>query len=237
MAAGSKTTENEVDEMLPEGLEWSLPDQLPPVILVCTHADCPYDPSREGKDLALEAYGLLKGKPYSNHLFEDYFAVNNKTSGSEVKCPELERLKKAITAIAHQLPHVKQDIPITWLTFEKALQSRKEEGRHCIDLEQARQIARECEISDDQHTHVLNFLHDQRSVIHFHDSEVLKKSVILDVDWLIKVFKKVITVKRYDGKSAHEEKLWEKLQTECILAENYCVLLGTTCRMVNPQKV
>lgn len=219
LAAGSEATENEVDDMLPEGLEGSLPDQLPPVILVCTHADCPYDPSREAKDLALEAYGLLKGKPYSNHLFEDYFAVNNKTSGSEVKCPELERLKKAITAIAHQLPHVKQDIPISWLTFEKALQSRKEEGRHCIDLEQARQIARECEISDDQHTHVLNFLHDQRSVIHFHDSKVLKKSVILDVDWLIKVFKKVITVKRYDGESALQQKLWEKLQTEGILAD------------------
>lgn len=217
-ATGFKATEKELDKMLPEGFEGSLPDQLPPVILVCTHADCPYDPSAEAKDLALEAYGLLKGKPYSNHLFKDYFAVNNTTSGSKVKCPEVQRLKKAITSIAHQLPHVKQDIPIKWLTFEKALQSRKE-SRHCIDLEEARQIARECEINDDQHTHVLNFFHDQRSVIHFDDSEVMKNLVILDVDWLIKVFKKVITVKRYSGESADEAKLWEKLQNKGILAD------------------
>ena len=218
LAEGSTTTEKELDEMLPEGLEGCLPDQLPPVILVCTHADCLYDASAEPNDLALKTYGLLKGKPYSDHLFKDFFTVNNKKSGGEEKCPEVQRLKKAITAIAHQLPHVKQDIPIKWLTFEKALQSRKE-SRHCISLEEARQIARECEINDDQHTHVLNFLHDQRSVIHFDESEVMKNLVILDVDWLIKVFKKVITVKRYDGKSAHEEKLWEKLQTEGILAD------------------
>ena len=217
LVEGSTTTEKKVDEMLPEGLEGCLPDQLPPVILVCTHADCLYDASAKPNDLALKTYGLLKGKPYSGHLFKDFFTVNNRMSGSEEKCPEVQRLKKAITAIAHQLPHVKQDIPIKWLTFEKALQSRKEEGRHYISLEEARQIARECEINDDEHIDVLNFLHDQRSVIHFHDSEMMKKLVILDVDWLIKVFKKVITVKRYDGKSAHEEKLWDKLQTEGIL--------------------
>ena len=217
LAAGSKATEKKVDKMLPD--EWRLPDRLPPVVLVCTHADSPYDPSAEPILLARKTYWLLKDKPYSDHLFKHFFTVNNKTSGSEVKCPEVQRLKKAITAIAYQLPHVKQDIPIKWLTFEKALQSRKDEGRHCIDLEEARQIARECEISDDQHTRVLKFFHDQRSVIHFDDSEVLKKSVILDVDWLIEVFKKVITVNPYDGMSTNEEKLWKKLQKEGILAD------------------
>jgi len=77
LAEGSTTTEKELDEILPEGLEGCLPDQLPPVIFVCTHADCLYDASAEPNDLALKTYGLLKGKPYGDHLFKEFFTVNN----------------------------------------------------------------------------------------------------------------------------------------------------------------
>lgn len=105
LAASSEATEKKVDKMLPD--EWRLPDRLPPVVLVCTHADSPFDPNTEPICLARKTYGLLKGKPYSDHLFEHFFTVNNNLSGSEVKCPQVQRLKKAITAIAHQLPHVK----------------------------------------------------------------------------------------------------------------------------------
>ena len=236
LAKGSTATTNEPNTKLLDEPEGKLPKKLPPVFLVCTHADEPYvseDQARErshaklpydqrkalSTDLARERYGSLKRNPlYGKHLFEDFFTVDNSMSGNGEECPNVDRLRKAILAVAQQLPHVKQDIPIKWLTFEKALQSKKEKGKRCISLDEAKQIASECKIDDDKHNHALNFFHDQRTVIHFDDSEELKNLVILDVEWLIDVFKKVITVKRYEPKIKVQEPLWIKLQ-KGILAE------------------
>ena len=217
--ASLKATVQVPDEKLPEAPE-KLPEKLPPVFLVCTNADRPYDCSVAPDHIARGIYGSLKDKPHGKHLFEEFFVVDNSKSGSEDECPEVKRLKNAIHAVAQQLPHVKQDIPIKWLNFERALQSRKEEGHRCISLDEARTIARECQIDDDKQTHLLNFLHDQRTVIHFSDSEELKNLVVLDTDWMIDVFKRVITVKPYDAKSRKDEELWRKLQETGILEDS-----------------
>ena len=37
---------------------------LPPVFLVCTHADEPYCRKRDPRELALDIYGFLKKKPF-----------------------------------------------------------------------------------------------------------------------------------------------------------------------------
>lgn len=215
--SGLQPTEKAPEENGSEAPEGNLPEKLPPVFLVCTNADRPYDSSVGGNILARKIYGSLKKKPHGMHLVKDFFVVNNTKSGSADECPEVKRLREEILTIAEQLPHVKQDIPIKWLTFERELKSRKEKGQRCISLDDARKIARECQITDDKHTHVLNFLHDQRTIIYFDDSEVLKNLVVLDIDWLIDVFKNVITVKPYDPKAKKDEMLWEKLEEKSIL--------------------
>ena len=210
-------TENIPEENNSEAPEGNLPEKLPPVFLVCTNADRPYDSSVGGNILARKIYGSFRKKPHGKHLVKDFFVVNNTKSGSADECPEVKRLREEILDVAEQLPHVKQDIPIKWLTFERELKSRKEKGQRCISLDDARKIARECQITDDKHIHVLNFLHDQRTIIHFDDSEVLKNLVVLDIDWLIDVFKRVITVKPFDPKAKKDELLWKKLEEKSIL--------------------
>ena len=193
------------------------PMNIPPVFLVCTHAD----KSCGGADpfvLAREVFGSLETKPYKNQLYKDVFVVDNTKSGSKSECSEVKRLWEKVVAVAKELPQMKEDYPIKWLRFEKALQTTLKDGQKWISLEGARLIASKmCHIEDDQgFTALLNFLHDQRILIHFDNSSLLNNMVILDPQWLVDLFTSVITVKPglYEGK---ERELWSRLQTEGIL--------------------
>ena len=196
-----------------------IPAALPPVFLVCTHSDEPYG----GEDPCTVANGIfhfLQNKPYSVHLFEHVFVVDNTKSGGKSECSEVSRLRQNVLAVAKDLPQMKEAIPIKWLQFEKALQVTKE--RHeWITLETAKEIASEvCKIDDDQEiVTLLNFLHDQRILIHFDDTPELNKLVVLNPQWLIDVFKKVITVKPYDHEEREFKDLWQKLEQTGLLEE------------------
>ena len=193
------------------------PMNIPPVFLVCTHADEPCG----GADpfvLAREVFGSLETKPYKNQLYNDVFVVDNTKSGSKSECSEVKRLWEKVVAVAKELPQMKEDYPVKWLRFEKALQNKVKRGKKWISLKDTKQIAsKRCHIEDDREfTTLLNFLHDQRILIHFDSSPLLNNIVILDPQWLVDLFTSVITVKPgpYEGK---ERELWRRLQTGGIL--------------------
>ena len=196
-----------------------LPKKLPAVFLVCTHADKPYkgcDPS----EVANEIFGMLKDKPYGPQL-ADFFVVDNTKSGSQFECLEVARLREVVLAVAKELPHVNEVIPIKWLRYEKCLETLKNERHHCISLTKAKQLASKvCRINKDSEIlTLLNFLHDLRLLIHFDDTSELNDVVVLDPQWLIDVFKKVITVRPYHWTEKKYVDLWLKLEREGILEE------------------
>ncbi|XP_074608224.1 putative serine/threonine-protein kinase pats1 isoform X1 [Acropora palmata] len=138
------------------------------------------------------------------------------------ECSEVQRLRKCILDVIEKLPHRNEYIPIKWLRYEKALKVVLDEGHKRITFEHARWIAYEvCHIHDYQEfLTVLVCFHDQRIIIHFDDTDELNKLVVLDPQWLIDVFKKVITVKRFDRiESGGFKNLWLKLEREGILEE------------------
>ena len=195
------------------------PETVPPVFLVCTHADQPYD----GKDsgvLARKVYGELQEKSYSTHLCGK-FEVDNTKSGETPECPGVLSLRESIRAVAKELPQFKESIPIKWLKFEKVLQVFLNKGHKWINIELAKQIASDfCHIQDDvAFKTAIDFLHDQRILIHFDSTDELNKLVVLDLQWLIDVMKEVITIKRYDDGEREFKFLWRKLQKEGILEE------------------
>ncbi|XP_067049428.1 uncharacterized protein [Acropora muricata] len=197
-----------------------LPKTIPPVFLVCTHSDQPFA-GKDPSDLALKVYGFLKTKSYGEQLFDDVFKVDNTKSGRQKECPEVKRLRESILAVAMELPQTKENIPIKWLKYEEALQGALDEGHKWITIEDAKRIASEvCQIHDEQEfVTVLDFFHDQRILIHFADTVELNKLVVLHPQWLIDVFKTVITVKRYDKQERGLNDLWLKLEREGILEE------------------
>ncbi|XP_020614950.1 uncharacterized protein LOC110053100 isoform X2 [Orbicella faveolata] len=196
-----------------------LPKKIPAVFLVCTHADEPHkgcDPFK----LAKEIFGTLKSKPHGSQLY-DVFVVDNTKSGSRSECPEVMRLREEVLAVAKELPHVNEVIPIKWLRYEKALETLKNKGYKWISLTQAKHImSKVCSINNDgEMLTLLNFLHDLRLLIHFDDTSELNDVVVLDPQWLIDVFKEVITVRPYHSKDKRFVDLWCQLEREGILEE------------------
>ncbi|XP_068741446.1 uncharacterized protein [Montipora capricornis] len=197
----------------------TLSQELPPVILVCTHADTPYDKERNPTEIAHEILGCLKSKPYGIHL-SDVFVVDNTKSGTESECPEVVSLRKEVYDVAKGLPHISETIPIKWLKFDKALRALKGKEKHVVSLEVAKDAAESCDIAGDVGFEtVMNYLHDLRILIHFDDTPALNELVVLDIKWLIDVFKNIITVKPYDRKEQKFVDLWSKLEKEGVLHE------------------
>ena len=195
-----------------------LPEKLPAVFLVCTHADTPYESQSDPTALARELFGSLRTKPYKTHL-RDLFVVDNTKSGNGPECPEVVRLRQEVLAVSKALPQMKEAIPIKWLKYEKKLHAMKEGGKKWIGCDAAKKIASEaCNIIDDQEFQtLLTFLHDKRILIHFNDTPELDKLVVLDPQWLIDVFKMVITVRPCNPKERKFETLWNKLANDGIL--------------------
>ena len=213
--------------------DWPLASlkKFPAVFLVCTHADQPYC-DRNPFELAHEIFGDLKSKPYGAHLF-DVFCVDNTKSGTESECKEIMRLRAKVRVVSKELPHVIEPIPIKWLKYEKALRALKESDHKFISRERAKEIAAKfCNINDHEVQTVLTFLHDLRVLIHFDDSPELNELVFLDIQWLIDVFKNVVTVRAYPVERDFAP-LWEKLEKKGILEEN---LLKHVWNSLVPQK-
>ena len=196
------------------------PEMLPPVFLVCTHADKPYRTDVNPGDLASEIYGSLKDKVYGK-LLKGLFVVDNTKSGSGDECQGVIKLRGKVLSFAKKLPQMNEAIPLKWLKYEKVLHLLSEEGYMWIRTNKARQIAREeCGIDDDeQFRTLLNFLNDQRVLIHFNESPELEKMVILSPQWLIDVFKEVITIKSWEDVEEDFEELWRNLEDFGILDE------------------
>ena len=197
-----------------------LPETLPPVFLVCTHADTPYD-GRNPKKVAHEIFGFLKNKPYGGQLHDVFVVDNTSLKVNNSECPEIVRLRQEVLAVAKILPHIDEVIPVKWLKFEKVLKVAKEKAYKCINLETARVLGRNaCNIVDDgEFNTLMDYLHDLRSIIHFKDTEELNKMVVLNPRWLIDVFKKVITIKPHDARENNYLNLWCKLERDGILDE------------------
>ena len=218
-SVSSLSSQGKGPEVHPSSASTVLPETLPPVFLVCTHADQPFGGRYPG-DLALEVYGELQGKPYSTHL-SGKFEVDNTKSGDKLESPEVSRLRESIRAVARELPQMKEFIPLKWLKFEKMLQVFLNKGHKWITIKHAKQIASDhCQIHDDvAFKTAIDFLHDQRILIHFDNTDELNKLVVLDLQWLIDIMKKVITIKRYDDAEREFKFLWCKLQKEGLLEE------------------
>ena len=170
------------------------------------------------RDLAPKMYGTRPRKRYREHLYKDIFVVDNTKSGGEEECVEVRRLREEVPAVAKELELTKEEIPVTWLRYENKLRKKRDKW---LTLEEAKWVAFEdCEIKkDDEFSTLLNFLHDQRIVIHFSGSPELERIVILDPQWLVDVLKNVITVRRFKHTEHPVKDLWIQLEETGILDE------------------
>ena len=194
--------------------ETSSSETLPVVFLACTHADKPY--TKKGNP-SQKIFGALR-KIYGS-LLKDVFIVDNTKSGSNDECKDVKKLREAVLSVAAKLPQMEEEIPLKWLRYEKVLYLMRKEGREKISIEDARKIASDkCGIDGEENFRTaLNFLHDQKVLINFDESPGLERMVILNPQWLVDVFKEVITFKGFSHNDENVEGLWCEFEESGIL--------------------
>ena len=194
--------------------ETSSSETFPAVFLACTHADKPY--TKEGSP-SRKIFGALR-KIYGS-LLKDVFLVDNTKSGSNDECEGVKQLREKVRSVAAKLPQMEQEIPLKWLRYEKVLYLMRKEGREKISIEEARKIASDkCGIDGEENFRTaLNFLHDQKVLINFDESPGLERMVILNPQWLVDVFKEVITFKGFNHNDENFERLWCEFEESGIL--------------------
>jgi len=109
----AKNPGNDASRTLPG----NTPYLRPPVIIVGTHADEPFDEPRKMETCIKKS---LSGKSFQQHLVKPFFTVNNKLSSSD---GGIQKLQGKIIEVLEMEPYMGEDIPVRWLIFEKVSDS------------------------------------------------------------------------------------------------------------------
>ena len=183
-------------------------DRQPPYIfLVGTHRDKLGRRKTEVRKF-LEAQNdylknKLKGKDFSSHIIPAspdllFYAVDNTKSSSAKKAkrdPSVIALEKDVEDFAKKLA---RRIPLRWLKFEVYVRNlrTKNPDEKVVSIDALRQAAREEAnvLDDDEFKMLIRFL-TNRAVLLYHPLPgVTNRSAVVDVQWLARVFQKVVTV-------------------------------------------
>ena len=120
-----------------------------------------------------------------------FFVVNNTLSSAD---PGVQKLRQKINELFQLEPYMGEDVPIRWFSFEKVAEALVEKKTTYLELDQLERIVREvCLIEDETEVaSMLNFYHDLGVIIKY------GSTVVLQAQWLIDLFKKLITIRPYD---------------------------------------
>ncbi|XP_053395544.1 uncharacterized protein LOC123523775 [Mercenaria mercenaria] len=170
----------------------------PPVLIVGTHKDCLHSEtdliSKAVEEKFSQIQEFLIGKPYVQHLVTPFFAIDNTLEGTE-----LGDLRKEIEDISCQEPYIGERMPIRWIRFEQEINTLKTQGTHYASYDQVTEVAGHLGVSDYREVMtMLEFYHDLGTIVYYGSGKsaidnLLRNTVILDPQWLVDMFKHVIS--------------------------------------------
>ncbi|XP_068753968.1 uncharacterized protein [Montipora capricornis] len=183
-----------------------LPYLRPPVIIVGTHADQAFE---DVKTTEKHIKDRILGKEYAKHVITTYFAVNNTAENDE----GVEKLRQKIMEVLNNEPYMGEEVPLRWFYFEKVVQALVARPMYHMDLDQLLPVIKQfCHIDDqDETTAMLNFYHDLGIIVKH------GRTVVLQAQWLIDLFKQLITVPPYEEADPLCVNWWKELQDTGIL--------------------
>ncbi|XP_072032305.1 uncharacterized protein [Amphiura filiformis] len=205
------------------------PQLSPPIFIIGTHRESgnlSQDPE-ERKSIVSDKFqsisDMIAGKPYEQHVVSKYFAIEN--SSNDQADAELMELRHQIASIASQESYMGEKIPLRWLTFEKSVAEAITQCKHYMSLQQVRDLTKELGVTDDRELYtMLQFYHDLGTIIYFGGedkaNQFLQDMVILNPQWLIDIFKRIITVMPHQKQWATQKNKWRRLKEEGILEDS-----------------
>ena len=204
----------------------------PPVILVGTHADCVDDPSEEMEIVKQKCLRVFGKHSYLPHI-RGRLSIDNTKAGKSFNQEEIEKFREAILKVADEMPHTKKPIPLQWHRVEKEIRQPKWQRRKFLLKESFREdiVSRYCTFKneDDDFEELVHFLHSRGTIV-YHEHEYGEEKiglVILDPQWLIKIFCKIINVNPQGNEPMSVEADRMELKEKGILSKQ---LIDHTCR-------
>ncbi|KAL9961854.1 hypothetical protein ACROYT_G030882 [Oculina patagonica] len=179
----------------------------PPVFVVGTHADKPFNNIVKMEKCIQQS---IVGKTYEKHVIRPFFAVDNTGSLSDYG---VQSLQKKIMEVLKQEPYMGEEVPIRWYSFEKVIEELVATKIRHMDLDQLLTVTkRVCRIDDEEElSTMLNFYHDLGVIVKF------GRTVVLEAQWLIDLFKQLITVRPFNEVNPRYSDCWQELQQSGIL--------------------
>ncbi|XP_052830315.1 uncharacterized protein LOC106875913 [Octopus bimaculoides] len=174
----------------------------PPMFIVGTHRNSLNDDQDILKQMVKEKFNALEefliGKPYYKHIIKPFFAVENYGSEDEEDV-QICLLREHIQKVALQEPYMGEKIPTRWLQFEDIINQLIDNCNNYASIDQVADLALDIGIEDEQEVQtMLDFYHDLGVIIYYGGSlsavdNILRSLVILNLQWLVEMFRRVIT--------------------------------------------
>ncbi|XP_030849139.1 uncharacterized protein LOC100888832 [Strongylocentrotus purpuratus] len=187
------------------------------------HARSNQTPTREPIGISLEQIHekireSIMRMPFECHVVPKYYAIENSL---EDKDEELVALRRHIEKVAMEEPYMGEEIPLRWLLFEEALAVDK---INYMSLDQTKELTEPVGMESERELPtMLNFYHDLGNVVYYGGIEdqqsLLRDMVILNPQWLIDVFKQVITILDPAKRDGIVSDAWTTLEKDGILED------------------
>ncbi|XP_015747882.1 PREDICTED: uncharacterized protein LOC107327651 isoform X2 [Acropora digitifera] len=178
----------------------------PPVIIVGTHSDQPFEEVETTERLIRKN---ILDKAYVKHIMTPFFAVDNRTENDE----GVQKLRQRIMEVLKDEPYMGEEVPLRWFNFEKAVDALLAKQTYFMNLDQLGSVMRQvCHIDDEEEmTAMLNFYHDLGVIVKH------GRTVVLEAQWLIDLFKQLITVRPFYEAHPLYLECWKELEENGIL--------------------
>ncbi|XP_077987484.1 uncharacterized protein LOC144442088 [Glandiceps talaboti] len=125
----------------------------------------------------------------SDHIVAKIAVDNKSREAGYANDPMIEELRKLIKKLAVEHFFL-GEIPVKWIHLELTLRKMKKE---MMKLEEVYKIGEEIDLDRSEVDKALKFYHSVGEILHFSEDPDLKNTVILDMGWLVGLFKLVIT--------------------------------------------
>ncbi|KAJ7370243.1 hypothetical protein OS493_033589 [Desmophyllum pertusum] len=107
-----------------------------------------------------------------------------------------------------------EDVPVRWFNFERVVEALVQQKTFYLKVSQLYNIVRKtCFIEDEaEMVALLDFYHDLGMIIWHGDT------VVLQTQWLIHLFKKLITIRPFDEQNPRHAAAWNELEQTGLLS-------------------
>eukprot|EP00057_Strongylocentrotus_purpuratus_P028958 XP_011683432.1 PREDICTED: uncharacterized protein LOC105447283 [Strongylocentrotus purpuratus] len=192
----------------------------PPILIVGTHRESVKGDAKEKKKRIGSAFEKIRKsimkRPFECQVVPKYYAIENSL---EDKDEELVALRRHIEEVAMEEPYMGEEIPLRWLLLEEALAA---DEINYMSLDQMKELTRSVGMESERELlTMLTFYHDLGYVVYYggigDQQSLLRDMVILNPQWLIDVFKQVITI--LDPAKRIYERVLEKRIREQVAVE------------------